>query len=621
MESNKIGEFIQVLRKEKNLTQEQLGNKLSYGKATISQWEKGGSIPNPVDGKKLCRIFNITLDELYEGEYKKSFISVSKFEQAVKKGVRAIKEIEMTGIDIKTATDEYGKPLLYYIIQNMNVDNLKYACDKNLFSGYDYDRIIKALFLRGIKNDSKDNFIFFLSHIFDDANFYNTYISSEEKKILLEKYLAEKKVNMDINQELTEEEKENIIYLYIEAVFQKKRYSEKNTEKVFPSLFFFFLNLYTLRERYNNELKQFIYANMIFGDCTLVFIHLLEMMFTNKQTKDLSHDLNLAIEKSLDKMNIINLYVKKVDKEVNQLIDEIGQNAQSARNALELIIVKKLYSKIDYYIKHLNDNGIKVNIPISKIIILLEDNKQDILLKIKDYINVNCDINLIKHEKYYENIYEKEWISSQFKSYTHTQKELDYRKDLKERYNNAMKPHPDFLKNMQTLSYVFRIIDILKNNLSLDEDFFEYAYQANDEAQKYDDELCKKYIKDYNEFIMSNAKLFPKKIIINIVNELSGMAKEKTEKRYIRYSAGTITKIEKVNESLKKDNAQKLLQLYHQGIDLDINALKLILKYFLNELDQKEINEIHTLLLIKMEKEINHFMKEYEIKRSYDYDE
>lgn len=184
-----------------------------------------------------------------------------------------------------------------------------------------------------------------------------------------------------------------------------------------------------------------------------------------------------------------------------------------------------------------------------------------------------------------------------------------------------MKPHPDFLKNMQTLSYVFRIIDILKNNLSLDEDFFEYAYQANDEAQKYDDELCKKYIKDYNEFIMSNAKLFPKKIIINIVNELSGMAKEKTEKRYIRYSAGTITKIEKVNESLKKDNAQKLLQLYHQGIDLDINALKLILKYFLNELDQKEINEIHTLLLIKMEKEINHFMKEYEIKRSYDYDE
>lgn len=39
-----IGKFIALRRKEKNLTQEQLAEKLGVSNKTISKWETGGSL-------------------------------------------------------------------------------------------------------------------------------------------------------------------------------------------------------------------------------------------------------------------------------------------------------------------------------------------------------------------------------------------------------------------------------------------------------------------------------------------------------------------------------------------------------------------------------------------------
>ncbi len=41
MDQIKIGKFIAVLRKEKGLTQEQLGEKLGVTNKTVSRWENG----------------------------------------------------------------------------------------------------------------------------------------------------------------------------------------------------------------------------------------------------------------------------------------------------------------------------------------------------------------------------------------------------------------------------------------------------------------------------------------------------------------------------------------------------------------------------------------------------
>lgn len=45
MDQIKIGKFIQSLRKEKNLTQAELANKLGVSDRTISKWENGSRKP------------------------------------------------------------------------------------------------------------------------------------------------------------------------------------------------------------------------------------------------------------------------------------------------------------------------------------------------------------------------------------------------------------------------------------------------------------------------------------------------------------------------------------------------------------------------------------------------
>ena len=41
----KTGKFLQELRKEKELTQEQLGEQLGVARRTVSRWETGNNMP------------------------------------------------------------------------------------------------------------------------------------------------------------------------------------------------------------------------------------------------------------------------------------------------------------------------------------------------------------------------------------------------------------------------------------------------------------------------------------------------------------------------------------------------------------------------------------------------
>lgn len=44
MDQKKIGSFLKELRKEKNVTQEQLAEILGVSSRTVSRWETGGSL-------------------------------------------------------------------------------------------------------------------------------------------------------------------------------------------------------------------------------------------------------------------------------------------------------------------------------------------------------------------------------------------------------------------------------------------------------------------------------------------------------------------------------------------------------------------------------------------------
>lgn len=63
-----LHEKIQELRKQKNLTQEELAAVLYVSRAAVSKWESGRGYPSIDSLKAIARYFSVTVDELLSGE-------------------------------------------------------------------------------------------------------------------------------------------------------------------------------------------------------------------------------------------------------------------------------------------------------------------------------------------------------------------------------------------------------------------------------------------------------------------------------------------------------------------------------------------------------------------------
>lgn len=68
MDMMKMGAFLQELRKEKRLTQEQLGEALHISSKTISRWETGAYMPPVEMLLALSELYGLTINELVRGE-------------------------------------------------------------------------------------------------------------------------------------------------------------------------------------------------------------------------------------------------------------------------------------------------------------------------------------------------------------------------------------------------------------------------------------------------------------------------------------------------------------------------------------------------------------------------
>ena len=64
MNQMEIGKFIAELRKEKNMTQQELANKLNITDRAISHWENGRSMPDAGIMLELCKALDINVNEL-----------------------------------------------------------------------------------------------------------------------------------------------------------------------------------------------------------------------------------------------------------------------------------------------------------------------------------------------------------------------------------------------------------------------------------------------------------------------------------------------------------------------------------------------------------------------------
>lgn len=68
MNQKKIGLFLKELRKEKNLTQEQLAEKFNISSRSVSRWETGTNLPDLSILVEIADFYDIDIREIIDGE-------------------------------------------------------------------------------------------------------------------------------------------------------------------------------------------------------------------------------------------------------------------------------------------------------------------------------------------------------------------------------------------------------------------------------------------------------------------------------------------------------------------------------------------------------------------------
>lgn len=137
-----VGNQIQKLRQDNNLTQEQLAEKLSVSRQSVSKWELGQSVPELEIIIAMSKLFNISTDELLldaeERKRNNQQLHLGSVYLVVKDFEKSIKYYEKL-LSMKVSTRNCGDKFAEFFFDNkclalMNLNNLPghiYSDDRN----------------------------------------------------------------------------------------------------------------------------------------------------------------------------------------------------------------------------------------------------------------------------------------------------------------------------------------------------------------------------------------------------------------------------------------------------------------------------------------------------------
>ena len=97
MENHNIGKFIATMRKEKGLTQKELGDKLFVTDKAVSKWERGLSLPDITILESLASILGVEVSEILQGKNDKN------------NNINVTEEVNKILANIKKEQDEKNK--------------------------------------------------------------------------------------------------------------------------------------------------------------------------------------------------------------------------------------------------------------------------------------------------------------------------------------------------------------------------------------------------------------------------------------------------------------------------------------------------------------------------------
>lgn len=211
MDQEKIGKFIKDLRIKNNLTQKEFADKYNVTYQAVSKWENGKNMPDLSLLKEICKDFDVSLDDLFNGE------------KSVKKSYKKYVIIGIICIVI----------VLFLVIKNNNNGDFNFktitsSCDAfNISGSIAYNDKKSAIYITNIKycggDDTKEYEIIectlYESHE-DIEKKISSYKYDGDKKVKLEKFLEDVTFKVDGYKKTCDEH--NSLYLLINATDDSK---------------------------------------------------------------------------------------------------------------------------------------------------------------------------------------------------------------------------------------------------------------------------------------------------------------------------------------------------------------------------------------------------------------
>lgn len=358
MNGKKIGTFIAKLRKEKNMTQEDLANSLFVDRATVSKWETGNYIANPEILLKLSNIFKVSVNEILLGERKtkENIEEVNKITvDILKKNKMKIKKILIISITIFILLFIYF--LIYYFFNNYNsISVYKITGDNGNF------KIEDSLFI--VSNEK-------------------AYLLIDEVKPKIP--AKEEKVITDVSLKFTKNNKDKLIV-------------NLASNKIGMNINIFgYDSLFSYSDLEFIKRNSFIEVQFIDGK-----IEKIPLKFTKEYSNNNIFSYHKSSKITIDNDYLIPDYIKKQFK-YNRKHDNYSLNKKvnGIKTEQEYYVDDKFYTLIEDYQKYRDYYDYEVNNGwIIGNRIIGADNIVDSFsydLKNKECKNGNCDINKIKH--------------------------------------------------------------------------------------------------------------------------------------------------------------------------------------------------------------------------------
>ncbi len=212
MNQEKFGQFIKDIRKKNNLTQKQLADKYNVTYQAVSKWENGKNMPDTYLIRQISKDFNVSLDELFDGEYKEESKKEKNNIKIIISLIILFLFLIISIIILITRNDDFTFKTLSSNCENFNISgNISYNENKS------------AIYITNIKycgGDDTEEYKKIECTLYEEHNNTVIKINSyeyDEKSITLEEFLQSVTFTVDNYENDCKNYKDNSLYLSILA--------------------------------------------------------------------------------------------------------------------------------------------------------------------------------------------------------------------------------------------------------------------------------------------------------------------------------------------------------------------------------------------------------------------